>query len=255
MKISNHTFLVSGGSSGLGAACVRMLAEAGGNVVIADLNRDKGEALVAELGARVRFASVDVTDEGSVQNAVHAAEQAFGSLNGSIQCAGIAIAERVLGKSGPHPLSAFAKVIQVNLVGTFNVIRLTAQAMARGQPGPDGERGVIINTASVAAFEGQIGQVAYAASKGGVASLTLPVARELARVGIRVVAIAPGIFDTPLLAGLPEPARQSLGQQVPFPSRLGRPDEFAALVRHVIENPMLNGAVLRLDGALRMAAK
>jgi NAD(P)-dependent dehydrogenase (short-subunit alcohol dehydrogenase family) len=255
MQILNHTFLVSGGASGLGAACVRMLAGAGGNVVIADMNRDKGEALASELGAHVRFVAVDVTEEASVQGAVRAAEQAFGKLHGSVQCAGVAIAERVLGKSGPHPLAAFARVIHVNLVGTFNVLRLAAEAIGRVEPGPDGERGILINTSSVAAFEGQIGQAAYAASKGGVASLTLPLARELARLGIRVVAIAPGIFDTPLLAGLPEPARQSLGQQVPFPSRLGRPDEFASLVRHVIENPMLNGTVLRLDGALRMAAK
>jgi NAD(P)-dependent dehydrogenase (short-subunit alcohol dehydrogenase family) len=255
MQITGHTFLVSGGSSGLGAACVRTLAAAGGNVIVADLNRAKGEALAAELGERVRFAEADVTDEGSIQRAVQAAEQHFGGLHGSIQCAGIAIAERVLGKSGPHNLAAFAKVIQVNLVGTFNVIRLAAEAMSRGQPGSGGERGVIVSTASVAAFEGQIGQAAYAASKGGVASLTLPLARELARHGIRVVTIAPGIFDTPLLAGLPEPARQSLGQQVPFPPRLGRPDEYAALVRHIIENDMLNGAVIRLDGALRMGPK
>jgi NAD(P)-dependent dehydrogenase (short-subunit alcohol dehydrogenase family) len=255
MQIHDHTFLVSGGSSGLGAACARMLVGAGGNVVLADLNRDKGESLVSELGPHARFAAADVTDETAVQKAIGLAEQEFGSLHGSIQCAGIAIAERLLGKSGPHSLAAFAKVITVNLVGTFNVIRLAAQAISRAQPGPEGERGVLISTASVAAFEGQIGQAAYAASKGGVASLTLPLARELARLGIRVVAIAPGIFDTPLLAGLPEPARQSLGQQVPFPSRLGRPDEFASLVRHIIENEMLNGAVLRLDGALRMAPK
>src|SRR5262245_4741660 len=255
MHIGGHTFLVSGGASGLGAACVRMLAGAGGNVVIADVNREAGERLAADLGSRVRFVHTDVTDETSVQSAVTAATQAFGALHGSIQCAGIAIAERVLGKNAPHPLAAFAKVIQINLVGTFNVIRLAAAAMSQNQPTPSGERGVIINTASVAAFEGQIGQVAYAASKGGVASMTLPIARELARHGIRVVSIAPGIFDTPLLAGLPEPARQSLGQQVPFPSRLGRPDEFAALVRHIVENEMLNGEVIRLGGALRMAPK
>jgi NAD(P)-dependent dehydrogenase (short-subunit alcohol dehydrogenase family) len=255
MQIPGHTFVVSGGSSGLGAACVRALAGAGGNVVIADLNRDKGEALAAELGPRVRFAAADVTDEVSVRGAVRTAEEAFGALHGSVQCAGIAVAERVLGKAGPHSLAAFGKVIQVNLVGTFNVCRLAAEAISRAPPGPDGERGVLVNTASVAAFEGQVGQAAYAASKGGVASLTLPLARELARLGIRVVAVAPGIFDTPLLAGLPEPARQSLGQQVPFPPRLGRPEEFAALVRHIVENEMLNGAVIRLDGALRMAPK
>jgi NAD(P)-dependent dehydrogenase (short-subunit alcohol dehydrogenase family) len=255
MQITGHTFLVSGGSSGLGAACVRLLASAGGNVVIADLSRAKGEALAAELGPAVRFAAADVTDEAGVRDAVRTAEQMFGALHGSVQCAGVALAERVLGKTGPHSLAAFTKVIQVNLVGTFNVVRLAAEAISRAPPGPGGERGVVVNTASVAAFEGQIGQAAYAASKGGVASLTLPLARELARLGIRVVAIAPGIFDTPLLAGLPEPARQSLGQQVPFPPRLGRPDEFAALVRHIIENDMLNGAVIRLDGALRMAPR
>jgi NAD(P)-dependent dehydrogenase (short-subunit alcohol dehydrogenase family) len=255
MEVAGHTFLISGGASGLGAACARTLAGAGGNVLLADLNRDAGERLAGELGPRARFQATDVTDEASVRAAVQAAVQHFGGLHGSIQCAGIAIAERILGKAGPHPLAAFSKVIGVNLIGTFNVLRLAAEAMARNEPTADGERGVIVNTASVAAFEGQVGQAAYAASKGGVVSLTLPAARELARHGIRVVAVAPGIFDTPLLAGLPEPARQSLGQQVPFPPRLGRPEEFAALVRHVVENEMLNGAVIRLDGALRMAAK
>jgi NAD(P)-dependent dehydrogenase (short-subunit alcohol dehydrogenase family) len=255
MQIQDRTFLVSGGSSGLGAACVRLLAAAGAGVVIADLNQKAGDTLAAELGSRVRFVLTDVTDEARVQNAVNTAVGSFGALEGAVCCAGIAIAERVLGKAGPHPLEAFSRVIRVNLIGTFNVIRLAAAAIATAPPGTDGERGVIVNTASVAAFEGQIGQAAYAASKGGVAAMTLPIARELARVGIRVVTIAPGIFDTPLLAGLPEPARQSLGQQVPFPSRLGRPEEFAALVRHIIENDMLNGAVIRLDGALRMAPK
>jgi NAD(P)-dependent dehydrogenase (short-subunit alcohol dehydrogenase family) len=255
MKIADHTFLVSGGGSGLGAACVRMLAADGGNVVIADLNRDAGERLAAELGPRARFVPTDVTDETSVQQAITSAVQTFGALHGSIQCAGIGLAERVLGKSGPHPLASFTKVIQVNLIGTFNVIRLAAAAMAQAQPNAAGERGVIVNTASIAAYEGQIGQAAYSASKGGVVGMTLPIARELARHGIRVMTIAPGIFDTPLLAGLPEPARQSLGQQVPFPPRLGRPDEFAALVRHIIDNEMLNGEVIRLDGALRMAPK
>jgi NAD(P)-dependent dehydrogenase (short-subunit alcohol dehydrogenase family) len=255
MHIAGSTFLVSGGASGLGAACVRTLAAAGGNVVIADLNADAGHRLAAELGARVRFAPADVTDEAAVRAAVALAVSSFGGLHGAVACAGIAIAERVLGKNGPHPLAAFAKVVTVNLVGTFNVLRLAADAMAKNAPGSDGERGVVVMTASVAAFEGQIGQAAYAASKGGVAALTLPAARELARAGVRVVSIAPGIFDTPLLAGLPEPARLSLGQQVPFPPRLGRPDEYAALVRHIIENEMLNGCVLRLDGALRMGAK
>jgi NAD(P)-dependent dehydrogenase (short-subunit alcohol dehydrogenase family) len=255
MEVSGKTFLISGGASGLGAACARKLAEAGGNILIADLNREGGERLAAELGAHARFQPADVTDEASVRGAIEAAVRCFGALHGSIQCAGIALAERILGKSGPHPLASFAKVIGVNLIGTFNVLRLAAEVMAKNEPSAGGERGVIVNTASVSAFEGQVGQAAYAASKGGVVSLTLPAARELARSGIRVVAVAPGLFDTPLLAGLPEPARQSLGQQVPFPSRLGRPEEFAALVRHIIENEMLNGAVIRLDGALRMAAK
>jgi len=255
MQIPNSTFLVSGGSSGLGGACVCMLATAGAKVVIADVNKEGGEALAAELGPHVRFVRTDVTDEASVQNAVNLAVSTFGGLQGAVLCAGIAPPEKVLGKSGPHSLAAFTKVINVNLIGTFNVLRLAANAMTQSPPSAGGERGVIVTTASVAAFDGQIGQAAYAASKGGVVSLTLPIARELARYGIRVMSIAPGIFDTPLLAGLPEPARQSLGQQVPFPPRLGRPEEFAALVRHIIENELLNGAVIRLDGALRMAAK
>jgi NAD(P)-dependent dehydrogenase (short-subunit alcohol dehydrogenase family) len=255
MNISGSTALVSGGSSGLGAGCVRLLAAAGANVVIADVNQETGQKLAAELGPRVSFVKTDVTDENSVKLAVDNAVKSFGGLQISVQCAGIAIAEKLLGKNGPHSLAAFAKVIAVNLTGTFNVIRLAAEAMARNAPNAAGERGVIISTASIAAFEGQIGQVAYAASKGGVAAMTLPLARELARSGIRVMTVAPGIFDTPLLAGLPEPTRVSLGQQVPFPSRLGRPEEFAALVLHIVENEMLNGAVIRLDGALRMAPK
>jgi NAD(P)-dependent dehydrogenase (short-subunit alcohol dehydrogenase family) len=255
MQISGNTFLVTGGSSGLGAACVRMLAGAGGNVVIADVNDAAGEALAKELGVKVRFAHTEVTDEARVRAAVALACQTFGGLHGSIQCAGVVLAERVLCKTGPHPLEHFNRVIQINLVGTFNMVRLAAEAMCKNKPGPDGERGVIINTASVAAFDGQIGQAAYAASKGGIVSMTLPLARELAKYGIRVLAIAPGIFDTPLLAALPEPARVSLGQQVPFPPRLGKPEEFAALARHLFENEMLNGEVIRLDGALRMAAK
>jgi len=255
MQVAGNTFLVSGGASGLGAACARLLAAAGGNVVLADLNKDNGAALAADLGARARFTLTDVTDEASVQAAVRVAVETFGGLHGSVQCAGIAIAERVLGRTGPHPLASFAKVIAVNLTGTFNVLRLAAEAMTRNPPTAGGERGVIVNTASVAAFEGQIGQAAYSASKGGVVALTLPAARDLARHGIRVMTIAPGTFDTPLLAGLAEPARQSLAQQVPFPSRLGRPEEFAALVRHIVENEMLNGEVIRLDGALRMGPK
>ena len=255
MQLQGRTFLVSGGSSGLGAACVRMFVGWGANVVIADVNRHAGEALAAELGSPVRFAATDVTDEASVQSAVDLARQAFGLLHGLIQCAGIGLAEKVHGKSGPNPPAGFVKTIHVNLIGTYNVLRLTTTAMMHNPPSPSGERGVVINTASVAAYDGQIGQAAYAASKGGIVSMTLPLARELARHGIRVMAIAPGIFDTPLLAGLPEPARQSLAQQVPFPPRLGHPSEYAALVRHILENEMLNGEVIRLDGALRMAPK
>jgi NAD(P)-dependent dehydrogenase (short-subunit alcohol dehydrogenase family) len=254
MQLADSTFLVTGGGSGLGAACARAFVAGGASVVVADVNEATGEALADELGAQARFARTDVTDEASVRAAVDLAREAFGGLHGAINCAGIAIAARVLGREGPHALDRFARVIQVNLIGTFNVIRLAAAAMAANEPRTaSGERGVIINTASVAAFEGQIGQAAYSASKGGVAALTLPVARELARFGIRVVAIAPGIFDTPMLGSLPEAARASLGQQVPFPPRLGRPDEFAALARQIVENEMLNGETIRLDGAIRMA--
>ncbi|MBA3610350.1 MAG: 3-hydroxyacyl-CoA dehydrogenase [Rubrobacter sp.] len=248
MRISGHAFLVTGGASGLGAATAEMLTKAGANVVIADLRGESSEE-------NIRFVKTDVTDEGSVRAAVEAAREAFGGLHGVVNCAGVAIAEKVLGREGPHALESFSKVIQVNLIGTFNVIRLAAEAMSRNEPTPGGERGVVVNTASVAAFDGQIGQAAYAASKGGVAAMTLPISRELARSGIRVMTIAPGIFDTAMLAGLPEDARESLGKQVPFPSRLGRPDEYAALVRHIIENEMLNGEVIRLDGAIRMAAR
>jgi NAD(P)-dependent dehydrogenase (short-subunit alcohol dehydrogenase family) len=255
MQIQNSTFLISGGGSGLGAATARLLAQAGANVVIADVNPDVGEPTAIEIGEQARFAKTDVTDEGSVQNAVDVALDAFGQLNGAVNCAGIAIAERVLGKTEAHDLPRFTKIIMVNLIGTFNVIRLAAAAMAQNEPQASGERGVIVNTASVAAFDGQIGQAAYAASKGGVVSMTLPVAREFARHGIRVMTIAPGIFDTPMLSVLPEKARLSLGEQVPFPSRLGRPDEYAALVKHIVENEMLNGEVIRLDGSIRMAPR
>ncbi len=255
MEIKDCTFMVTGGSSGLGAACARELVNADAKVVIADLNQEKGEALAAELGDRALFITTDVTTEDSVRSTIQTAAETFGDLRGSIQCAGIGLAEKVLSKNGLHSLEAFAKVISVNLNGTFNVVRLVAEAISKTEPTATGERGVIINTASVAAFEGQIGQVAYSASKGGIVSMTLPLAREFARSGIRVVSIAPGIFDTPLLAGLPEPARQSLGEQVPFPSRLGRPGEFARLAKHIIKNEMLNGEVIRLDGALRMAPK
>jgi NAD(P)-dependent dehydrogenase (short-subunit alcohol dehydrogenase family) len=255
MQMKERKFLITGGSSGLGSACVRRLATAGARVVIADLNIEAGQRLATELGAQVRFVQTNVTDETSVQTAVSVALNEFHGLDGVVNCAGMAIATRVLGRSGPHDLSSFSQVIQVNLIGTFNVIRLAAAAMVDNEPDDEGERGVIVNTASVAAFDGQIGQAAYSAAKGGVVAMTLPIARELARYGIRVMTIAPGIFDTPMLAGLPEQARQSLNQQVPFPPRLGRPDEFAALVQHIVENKMLNGEVIRLDGAIRMAPR
>jgi NAD(P)-dependent dehydrogenase (short-subunit alcohol dehydrogenase family) len=249
MDVKGHTFLVAGGGSGLGAATGRTLAGEGANVVVADLNKDETAS------RNIRYVETDVTDEGSVKDAIDAALRDFGGLHGAINCAGIASAEKVLGREGPHSLESFSKVVEINLVGTFNVIRLAAEAMAKNEPTEGGERGVIVNTASVAAFDGQIGQVAYSASKGGVAAMTLPVARELARHGIRVVAIAPGIFETPMLAGLPEAARESLGKQALFPQRLGRPEEFAALVRHIIANQMLNGEVIRLDAAIRLAPR
>ncbi len=255
MNIQNSTFIVTGGSSGLGAGCVRRLAARGANVVIADVNTDVGRKLAAELGGNVGFVQTDVTSPEAVQALVEATVDTHGGLHGAINCAGIAIAQRVLGRDGVHELAAFNRVIQINLIGTFNVIRLAAEAMAKNEPNDKGERGVIINTASVAAFDGQIGQAAYAASKGGVVSLTLPLAREFARSGIRVMTIAPGLFDTPMLAGLPEKARQSLAEQVPFPSRLGDPDDYAHLAEHIINNDMLNGEVIRLDGAIRMAPR
>jgi len=255
MEIKDRTFLVTGGSSGLGAACARRLTGAGGNVIIADLKVEEGEALGTELGDKARFIRTDVTNETDVAAAIALARDSFGGLHGVINCAGIAIAAKVLSSRGNHTLDAFARVIQVNLNGTFNVIRLASAAMADEDPDAGGERGVIINTASVAAYDGQIGQAAYAASKGGIVGMTLPLAREFARLGIRVMTIAPGIFDTPMLAGLPEKARQSLGAQVPFPSRLGHPAEYAQLAQHIIENSMLNGEVIRLDGAIRMAPK
>jgi NAD(P)-dependent dehydrogenase (short-subunit alcohol dehydrogenase family) len=255
MELKNKGVVVTGGASGLGEACVRLFTQAGAKVVIADFNSETGTAIAKELGDSVRFVKANVVEEADVQKAVQTAVDAFGGLHVAINCAGIGTAERVLGKIGPASLAAFTRVIQVNLIGTFNTVRLAAAAMATNQPNEGGERGVIINTASAAAFDGQIGQAAYSASKGGIVSMTLPIARELARYGIRVMTIAPGLFDTPLLAGLPEPARVALGQQVPFPPRLGRPDEYAALARHIIENEMLNGEVIRLDGGIRMQAR
>lgn len=255
MQIQNHTFLVTGGASGLGGATVRVLAEAGANVVIVDLNQVKGAALAAELGERARFVAGNVADEEGMKKAIATTVSTFGALHGAINCAGIGVAEKTVGKEGPHALASFKKIIEVNLIGTFNVIRLTAAQMAGQEPQASGERGVIVNTASIAAFDGQIGQAAYAASKGGIVGMTLPIARDLARLGIRVVTIAPGLFDTPLLAGLPEEVKQVLGAQVPFPPRLGDPSEYGALAKHIIENEMLNGEVIRLDGALRMPPK
>lgn len=252
MQLENSVVLVSGGASGLGAACVRRFAAAGAKVVIVDRDEEKGAALADELGASVRAVRADVTSEADIQGAVAAAVETFGGLHISVNCAGIGMAMKTIGKNGVHPLEVFETVIRINLIGTFNVIRLAAAHMVTNTPNAEGERGVIINTASVAAFDGQIGQAAYSASKGGIAGMTLPIARDLAREGVRVVTIAPGIFDTPLLAALPEPARVSLGQQVPFPSRLGRPEEYAHLAHAIIENAMLNGEVIRLDGAIRL---
>ena len=251
MQLAGSVALVTGGASGLGLATATALTEAGAAVVIVDLPASPGAAAAKELGGA--FAPTDVTDEDSVRAAV-AQAVALGPLRVAVNCAGIATPGRVLGKAGPMPLADFARVVTVNLVGTFNVIRLAAEAIARTDP-VDGERGVIINTASIAAYDGQVGQAAYAASKGGVVGMTLPIARDLAQALIRVVTIAPGLFDTPMLQGLPEPARQSLGAQVPMPSRLGQPKEYAALARHICENPMLNGEVIRLDGALRMSPR
>ncbi len=255
MLLRDRAVVVTGGASGLGGAAVDMVVAAGGRAMILDLDAVRGAARAAAHGDRARFVRADVTSELEVAAAIAEARQAFGQIDGLVNAAGIPMAARVLGREGPHPLDDFAKVIQVNLVGTFNVTRLAAAAMADNAPNGAGERGVIVSTASVAAYDGQIGQAAYAASKAGIVGLTLPLAREFARIGVRVMTIAPGTFDTPLLAALPEAARQSLAQQVPFPPRLGRPEEYAALVRHIFENEMLNGEVIRLDGAIRMAPK
>jgi NAD(P)-dependent dehydrogenase (short-subunit alcohol dehydrogenase family) len=255
MQIANHVFLVTGGASGLGRATAHLLVSEGGSVVIADTNRTAGEAFAAELGESARFTITDVTSEHDAQAAVDLALSAFGHLHALINCAGVAPSERVAGREGPHRLDSFAKTVSINLVGTFNMIRLAAAAIAKEPPGQDGERGVIVNSASIAAFDGQIGQAAYAASKGGVVALTLPIARELARFGIRVVTIAPGVFATPMVANFSPEVQDALGKSVPFPPRLGQPAEFAALVKHICENSMLNGETIRLDGALRMAPR
>jgi len=255
VPIANHVFLITGGASGLGAATARLLAAEGGSVVIADTNRTTGEALAAELGASARFALTDVTNESDALAAVDLAVSTFGHLHSLINCAGIAPSERIVGREGPHRLDSFANTVGINLIGTFNMIRLAAAAIAKESPEDDGERGVIVNSASIAAYDGQIGQAAYAASKGGVVALTLPIARELARFGIRVVTIAPGVFATPMVAGFSPEVQDALGKSVPFPARLGQPAEFAALVKHICLNSMLNGETIRLDGALRMAPR
>ncbi|MDZ7899192.1 MAG: 3-hydroxyacyl-CoA dehydrogenase [Arcicella sp.] len=260
MNIKNNTFIITGGASGLGLATAQMIVDNGGNAVILDINEEAGKSAESD---KILFVKTDVSNEEQVQNAIDLAIKTFGGLHGICNCAGIGPAQRVVGKNGVHSLDFFSKVVSINLIGTFNVIRLATNVMQNNLPYSGeieggfegGERGIIINTASVAAFDGQIGQAAYAASKGGIVAMTLPIARELARMGIRVMTIAPGIFETPLLASLPQEAQDSLGKQVPFPPRLGRPSEYANLVKHIIENQMLNGEVIRLDGAIRMGAK
>jgi NAD(P)-dependent dehydrogenase (short-subunit alcohol dehydrogenase family) len=254
MHIHNKVFLVTGAASGLGAATAKGLIEAGAKVLLVDLAAAVEER-AAELGANARGLVADITNEDAARNAVAAARETFGALHGLVNCAGVVGGEKVLGRNGPHALESFSRIVGINLIGTFNMLRLAAEAMAESEPDAGGERGVIVNTASIAAYDGQIGQAAYAASKGGVVAMTLPAARELARYGIRVMTIAPGIFETPMMAGMTEEVRASLAAGVPFPPRLGRPEEYAALVRHIVENSMLNGEVIRLDGALRMAAK
>lgn len=254
MQIQGNVFVVTGGGSGLGAATAAMLVERGGQVVLADVNAAAGEEVAAQLGSQARFVQTDVTSQDSARNAF-AVATGLGTLRGLVNCAGIGPAEKVVGREGPHRLESFVRTLQINLVGSFNMIRLAAQIMSACEPDPTGERGVLVNTASVAAFDGQIGQAAYAASKGGVVAMTLPIARELSRSGIRVMTIAPGIMETPMLLGLPAEVQDSLGKMVPFPPRLGRPVEFAALVEHIFSNQYLNGEVICLDGGIRMAAK
>ncbi len=255
MDIKDKVFLITGGASGLGAAAAEGLLAAGARVLLADINAEALDERVRALGAQARGVGTEVGAAAAAQAAVNAAREHFGALHGLVNCAGVASGERILGRQGPHGLDSFARVIGLNLIGSFNMLRLAAEAIAEGAPDAQGNRGVIINTASIAAFDGQIGQAAYAASKGGIVALTLPAARELARYGIRVMTIAPGVFETPMMAGMPQEVRDALAAGVPFPPRLGRPAEFAALVRQIVENDMLNGEVIRLDGALRMAAK
>lgn len=256
MEIAGNTALITGGVSGLGGATARALHEAGANVVMVDLQEEQGAGMVEELGEqRAAFVRADVCSEEEMRGAVGTATERFGGLQFAVNCAGIGPAGRVLGREGPMSLDLFRKVVEVNLIGSFNTIRLASEPMLANTPNADGERGVIINTASVAAYEGQIGQAPYSASKGGIVGMTLPIAREFAQHGIRVMTIAPGLFDTPLLGGLPEEVKQSLGAQVPFPARLGRPEEFARMALHIIVAPMLNGETIRLDGAIRMGPR
>lgn len=255
MELKGATAIVTGGASGLGEACVRRFVAGGANVVIADLNEERGQAVSAELGAAVRFVKTDVSNEDDPEKCLQTALEAFGGVHILVNCAGIATAQRTVGREGPMPLNDFTKVIKVNLIGTFNMIRVIGAKMMDQEANAAGERGVIINTASVAAYDGQIGQVPYSASKGGIVGMTLPLAREFSKFGIRVCTIAPGIMDTPMMQGLPEAARISLGQQVPFPPRLGRPEEYAHLANFIIDNELINGEVIRLDGAIRMAPK
>lgn len=255
MRIRDCVAVVTGGASGLGEATVRMFVRGGGQAAILDLDEERGRRAASELGDKAIFCKTDVVDEKSVQAAIDKTLESFGAIHIAVNCAGIAPPAKVLGKSGPMPLKLFDQVVQINLIGTMNVIRLSSEKMIENSPNADGEKGIVVNTASAAAFDGQIGQAAYSASKAGVVGMTLPIAREFAEYGIRVVTIAPGLFETPMLAGLPEKAKESLGKMTPFPKRLGKPSEFAGLVQHIIENSMLNGEVIRLDGALRMAAK
>ncbi|NLP53121.1 3-hydroxyacyl-CoA dehydrogenase [Bacillus sp. RO1] len=255
MNIQNCVALVTGGASGLGEATVRNIVSKGGKAVVADLSEEKGERLKAELGDSILFVKTDVTKEEDVCNALDNGIDTFGYINTVVNCAGIGVAQKVLNRKGPHSLDDFSKVISINLIGSFNVIRLAAERMKENEPNAEGERGVVVNTASVAAFDGQIGQAAYSASKGGIVGMTLPIAREFASFGVRVMTIAPGLFHTPMFDSLPAEARDSLGKMVPFPSRLGYPEEYAQLVQSIIENPMLNGDTIRLDGAIRMQPK
>ncbi|MBK7647476.1 MAG: 3-hydroxyacyl-CoA dehydrogenase [Betaproteobacteria bacterium] len=254
MQIKDNVFVVTGGASGLGAATARMIVAGGGKVVLVDVNEQAGPAMEAELGSNARFVQTDVTSDESARNAF-AVATSMGQLRGLVNCAGVAPAEKVVGKEGAHKLDSFTRTISINLIGSFNMIRLAAEIMSASAPDETGERGVIVSTASVAAFDGQLGQAAYAASKGGVVAMTLPIARELARAGIRVMTIAPGIMETPMLMGMPPEVQDALGKMVPFPSRMGKPSEYAALVQHIFANQYLNGEVIRMDGAIRMAAK